>query len=294
MRRITSFLGLLVLLSCGPPKDHLTGYQRTGTYPIKGYFREPIAIVMIERNGLFDVAAAMGSAFLLDKNQGLFSTARHVVDLDIEYKLYFCGKVYRANRKLDSGVTDVGFLTITSDFNPSDFPEPYVLATAATKGDRAFMRGIHLHPEDLQKNRAVHQILEAYYGITSGMMFGGRFQKQEFVYDNLPSKIVDLDLLLRNSDIEGIASEELRNVVQLNWAVQANEDHIISFGGLSGGPTVNEGGEVVGINSNELGAEGKTILERDGQLHYYPRVTLRLLPVDELKLAMIRLNLNSR
>ena len=97
MRKIlASFLFLCVSASCGPPKDHLNQYQKTRTYPIEGNFREPVASVIMERNGRFDVAASMGSAFLRNKERGIFATAKHVIKLDVEYKIYFCGKVYRA------------------------------------------------------------------------------------------------------------------------------------------------------------------------------------------------------
>jgi hypothetical protein len=77
--------------------------------------------------------------------------------------------------------------------------------------------------------------------------------------------------------------------VQKSFAAKAIDDHLISFGGLSGGPTVNERRQVVGINSTELASEGETVLELDGRLHYYPRVTLNLLPAYELKKALEQL-----
>ncbi len=285
---------LFLAWSCGPPQNHLTDYQKSGTYPVKGVFKEPVASVVIERNGMFDVAAIMGSAFLVDKKEGIFSTARHVVNMDVEYKLFFCGKVYKAKRMFDESITDVGFLVITSDFNPSDFPESYPLAATVSVGDRAYIRGIHLHPEELQKSKVILFITEQYYNIKVGQMLHNKYQREEFTYDDLPAEVTNLRVLLRNSSIKGRAEDGMGEVVQINYSLRALDDHVISFGGLSGGPTVNERGEVIGINSNASTSEGQTVLEPDGQFHYYPVVTLNLLPVDELKRAMIRLHLSSR
>jgi len=259
-----------------------------------GVFKEPVAAVVVERNGRFDVAAMTGSAFLRDKNRGIFATAKHVVEKELEYKLYFCGKVYRATRELDGGITDVGFLIINDSFNPSDFPEPYPLAEDVKEKERAFIRGIHLHPEDLQKDKIIHQILDEYYDINLGTIFNNRYQEQEFVYDSLLAKVVKLDVILRNSSVRDRANDGLNNVIQLNFALKAEDDHKFSFGGLSGGPALNDRGEVIGINSNEDSREGRTVLEQDGQLHYYPRVTINLLPIQDLKRALARLNISSR
>src|SRR3989344_4994845 len=118
VKNAISMLVLFASFACGPPSDHRTKYQKTNTYPVEGGFKEPVASVIVDRNDRFDVAAMMGSAFLVNKSQGIFGTAKHVVgEFDVEYKLFFCGRVYIARRILDTGVTDVSFLKITSNFN---------------------------------------------------------------------------------------------------------------------------------------------------------------------------------
>lgn len=278
MKKILIFL--ILLTGCGPSKDHLIDYQKTRTYPVEGKCVEPIAVVVIERNSRFDISNATGSASLEDKERGIFSTADHVVFLDIEYKLFFCGRVYKARRILDPGVSDVGFLKIIDDFDPSVFPKPYELAESVAVGEQVFIRGIHTHPEKLQKGKTIHRIVQGYYGLVD---------TEEFVYDDLSAMITDQEVLIPNSTFGNQDSGELKDVVLRNFKARTIHDHVTRFSGLSGGSTVNRMGQKVGINSNGPAEEGETILERDGILHYYPVVTMNLLPVDELKRALERI-----
>ena len=272
------------LSACGPSKDHLNHYQKTRTYPVSGECVESVAAVVIERNGRFDVAASMGSAFLRNKERGIFATARHVIKLDVEYKLFFCGKVYKALRILDPGVTDVGFLKITDKFDPDEFPEPYPIGGTVATGEKVFVQGVHMHPDNLQKGHVVHKIVEDYYQLSK---YG-----REFVYDNLEAEIIDLSLRLQYSEEENRA-EEREYLIRNNLTpLRTKEDHKISFGGLSGGPTLNQRGEVVGINVTQHD-EGYFVWDERG-LNYRPRVTLEILPAEELKRAMARLNITAR
>lgn len=295
MIKILFILSVLVVFACGPPGDNLTEYQKTKTYPIEGDFREPIAAVVIERNGRFDVAAKMGSAFLRNKERGLFATARHVIDLDVTYKLYFCGKVYKARRILDAGVTDVGFLGITDYFDPADFPEPYPIGDVSKAGDSVFARGIHMHRESLQKDKIIHRITEMYYGIKETEIVNGKFEKKEFVYDDLPAKVLGEDALVALIKKPEMNAENLDYLIKNQpTLIETRDDHKISFGGLSGGPTVNARGEIVGVNVVELGDdEGVYVWDENG-IKYRPRITLAILASDEIKRALIRSDIGSR
>lgn len=275
--RIIGALLCLFVCACGPPGDHRNEYQKSNTYPFDDGFKEPVGVLMIERNGQM---GAMGSIFLRDKERGIFATAEHVVPLETDYKIFFLGKVYRGVRVLDAGVADVGFFRISGDFDPSGFPEPYPIADSVSEGERVFIRGIHIHSRKLQEGRKIHRIARSYYELSG---------EGEFVYDNLPAVVRDKKQLLSNSDVAGNDGSELAEVVLHNFVVVADQDHVSSFGGLSGGPTVNERGEVVGINSTELAAEGITVLERNGIYRYYERKTLNLLPLNELKHAFERM-----
>ncbi len=298
MKKMLFALVIFTSFACGPPSDHRTKNQKTASYPIEGNFREPIAPVVIDRNGRFDVAARTGSAFLLNKEQGIFGTAKHVVgeidtkhnagEFEAKYKLFFCGHVYIAERVLDTGVTDISFLRITSKFNPNDFPEPYRIAESMGVGEDVFVRGIHMHPTELQKDKVVHRIVRDYYGITAP-----KEKEREFVYDNLPAIIVDKEVLRRGDSVKNDDQNSPNALVQKDYGLKTKQDHKISFGGLSGGPTVNLKNEVVGINVVESGNEGDYVLDEKG-INYRPRVTLQLLPGDELKRAMARLGITAK
>ena len=295
MRTILPLLFLFALTACGPPKDHLNSYQKTGTYPVSGECKEPVASVVIERNGRFDVAARMGSAFLVEpKELGIFATADHVIELDIEYKIFFCGKVYKARRIIDAGVTDVGFARIIDNFDSADFPEPYPVGDVPKVGDRVFARGIHMHRESLQKDKVIHRITEMYYGIKSTEMVNGKFERKEFVYDDLPATTLNEDALIALMKKPEIGKEDFDYLVKNHpTLMETKDDHKISFGGLSGGPTVNARGEVVGVNVVELGDEGGYVWDQNG-INYRPRITLAILTSDEIKRALSRSNIGSR
>ena len=278
MRILGSLFVVFICLftACGPPSDPRNEYQKKGAYPITGgTFHEPVAAVVIDRNGVLEKSWGTGSAFLVDAKKGLFGTAKHVVDQDVSYKLFFCGRAYRAERVLSSVITDVGFIRIVGGFDPSLFPPPYPIAQRVNIGERVFIRGIHPHEPDLQENKIVHGIIKDYYGMTNN--------RDEFVYDDLIGMVQNLDVYHSSSEIQG-SDSNLEGLIQQYTQITAGSDHIISFRGLSGGPTVNSKGEVVGINSVEPGAQGDYIVENGG-IRYRPLITLELTSAGELKRA---------
>ena len=106
-------------------------------------------------------------------------------------------------------------------------------------------------------------------------------------YENLS---IDKESLRRGDPVKNDDQNEPNALVQKDFGLKTKQDHKISFGGLSGGPTVNSRNEVIGINVVESGSEGDFVLDEHG-INYRPRVTLELLPSEELKRAMRRLNI---
>lgn len=283
MKRVLLFCWIIALIACAPKPDYQTEYQKNGTYPIfGGNFEEPVAVIVIERNGLFEVSASMGSAFLVDAERGLFGTAKHVVDLDVNYKIFFCKKAYQAERVLSGVGTDVDFIRITGSFDPSKFPKPYPFAESVNIGERAFIRGIHMHPQDLQKDKIIHGIIRNYYGLD--------FYKSEFTYDSLPASVTKTNIEFSNKGVQG-SDPTMSSLIQRYARLVTDEEHKIGdkgFAGLSGGPTVNARREIIGVNSNQLRDEEIMVVGGDN-LRYIPRVTLHIIPVQELKRALAQL-----
>ncbi len=262
----------LALFSCGPKQEEANQYKKNGFYPQD--FTSPVALIVRERNG---APLAMGSADLRDKEQGLFVTAKHVIgdNSDGSCKIFFNGRVYDGVLKTVPEVVDLAIVGIKGSFNWQDFPEPYPLAAEVRKGEKVFVQGIHIHPSQFQTGKKVVPILEKYYGMIGG---GG-----EFVFDELEGKVVKLERQIQNSNIQD-GSKVLAEVANLYIRLETKEEHRLSatrgFAGLSGGPTINERGELVGVNS----VEDQSYLEISQEgLTYYPWNSLNLVPVGEVR-----------
>lgn len=275
--QIAKFCLLIVAITifgCGPPKEHLNIYQKEARYPQPPNFKVNEALFIRERNGKPHIVA---SSFLIDKKRGRFASAKHFVgsESDGQCKIFFNGRVYDGFLLQLPPITDVAVIQIEGDFDPGNFPEPYKIANQIGVGDKIFIRGIHPHPKKLQENRIILPVFREYYGILG--------RNDEFIYDNLEGKIVDLKVPLINKDIGG-SSELLAEVSNKYTRLKTKEDHLFSFGGLSGGPTVNEKNEFVGINSSEK--SGGLELEQKGNAFLvtnHPWVTFHLVPASELE-----------
>ncbi len=232
-------------------------------------FKIKEALFVKERNG---APYAMGTAFLIDKERGLFASAKHVgIQARDVCKIFFNGRVYNAFLLKLPPITDVGIIKIDGPFDPSDFPEPYKFASKINKGDKTFTRGIHPHPKKYQDAGRLLPLMRGYYFILG--------RDGEFVYDNLEGEISDLDKRIENKKIGG-SSKMLADVTSSYIELKMKKDHHFSFGGLSGGPTVNDREEVVGINSSEVG--GYLEITEDGKAQYHPWTTFHLVSISEL------------
>lgn len=264
------FLFILFCVSCAPRESSPAAGPKT----YQQDFQCKEALFIRKRNG---EPTVMASAFLVDKKRGLFASAKHFVgnESDGDCKIFFNGRVYDGFLVRLPPITDVAVIKIDGKFDSSSFPEPYILATDIKVGEKIFVRGIHPHPTVLQKDKIVLPIYENYY-----VLLG---TGNEFVYDSLEGRLVDLRVLIKNEQIKG-SSELLAKVVNSYLGLETTLEHKLSpdrgFGGLSGGPTINERGEVVGVNSNEI----QEHYIRSGQKFVrFPWKTLRLVPASELR-----------
>lgn len=233
-----------IIFGCGPSEPKGTIYYQTGTYPYPDNLKVPVALFVKERNNSIQFGS-MASGFLIDKEEGLFCSAKHFVGLeeDTSYKLFFNGKVYNISILNMPAIKDFFIAKIDGDFNPNEFPDPYPIGPEPKKGDKVFVQGIHLHPIRLQDNLPVIKILQDYYGME------GEVNKQEFVFESLAAEVVDIDKVIDISKIGG--QEKIHSAFARFIGLKTDKDHKFSFAGLSGGPVINEKKELVGIVSFE-------------------------------------------
>ena len=203
--------------------------------------------------------AILASGFLVDKEKGIFMTAEHFTEgvhgFFGKIKIFFNCKIYEGEVLALPPIRDAALIHITGNFNPAGFPEPYPLFTAPPKvGDKVYVRGFHPHPfllaDSLNARGAVPiNVLIDYYKI---VMIDVQ-KKTEIVFENLEGEILDLSqqIPVRSNDATPTLSEKIRDATMVYFSVATRFNHMISFGGLSGGPVLNERGELIGIVTAE-------------------------------------------
>src|SRR3989338_30726 len=206
---------LLLYLGCGPKEAK----QPVSEKRYVQTFQCVEALFVRERNGQPTV---MASAFLVDRQRGIFASAKHFVgsESDGDCKIFFNGRVYDGFLLRLPPVTDIAMIKIEGEFDSANFPEPYKIAIQVRIGDKVFVRGIHPHPGNLQAGHQVLRIFSDYYG------YVGR--DDEFVYDSLESKITDLNAKISNRNIQG-SSEELSGVTNTYFQLETKENHRLSI-----------------------------------------------------------------
>lgn len=268
----------LFILACGPPVSVGNLYQREARYPQSIKVRE--ALLIRERNGEPMIIA---SAFLISRARGLFASAKHFIgsESDGQCKIFFNGRVYDGALLRLPPVTDIAIIRIEGGYDMTSFPEPYPIANEVKVNDEVFIRGFHPHDKELQTGKTIIPILRLYYGLLG--------KREEFVYDDLEGRIVNVANTVQNKKIGG-SSEILSEVSNTYFKLNTRRDHQMSFAGLSGGPTVNERGELVGINSFQ--EEARIEENARGMLEYIPWINLNLVPAGELATLMSQLGIN--
>ncbi|MDP3730989.1 MAG: hypothetical protein Q8R34_00635 [bacterium] len=267
--RLSLFL-VLALSACGPRPSEPNEYQQNGFYSHPQALKTPVTLLVQERNGEPFYTA---SAFLIEKERGIFSTAKHFVEHlgTEEFKIFCNGKVYQGLVMVTASTSDLAIVGIKDKFNPADLPEPSILAESSPgAGALVRVQGIHPHPPHLQIDKILVEIMRGYYGMS--------WKKNEFVFDDLEAKVSNPDKEVKNKDIEG-TPEGFGLISNTYIEIITAEDHRWSFGGLSGGPVVDGNNEVVGIVAH--GEEGGDVLI-GLVIVYQPWKVLRIVPIEEL------------
>ena len=267
-------LFLAIFFGCLSKKENVL-YQRADNY--QQSFKSGVALFTRERNGVPKVFA---SAFLIDRERGLFAYAKHFVGMegDGNCKIFFNGKVYEGFLLKLPPVSDVAIIKISGIFNPNDLSESYRFAQGVDVNDRVFVRGIHPHGPAFLEKKIIVPILKGYYQMT--------WSQNEFVYDDLEAKVISLNKRIKNKEL-GITAESVSEISNSYIQLRTVEDHKFSFSGLSGGPTVNDRGEVVGINANETAAHFEINNRRE--IKYHPWDNMNLVPIAEVEKLMSHL-----
>jgi len=233
------YFSVIVVYGCAPPEERLPTF-----------YNQPLvtetAFMVIERGGL---PMIMASGSLENKEEGLFSTAKHFTDelnaMGINrFKIFFNSKIYDAELARVSYLHDATLVRIVSPFSPENFMDPRPIATERPKiGQKVYLKGFHPHPFRIrQENEAegfpdtVMDVLTDYYGV---VMFDPRKETQ-IVFDNLEGEVIPYD---PNPLVSNAKEYENEGFIKVRMA----RDHKFSFGGLSGGMVMDETGEVVGI-----------------------------------------------
>ena len=272
------WLGLipsLALLACRPAPSEPNEYQKNGFYPQPQDLKTPETLLVQERNGQPFYTA---SAFLIEKERGIFATAKHFVENigGEEFKIFVNKKVYRGVTAVTPAISDAAFINIRGAFKVDELPIPYKLSDEQKLkiGDTVRVKGLHVHPPFLQMDKILIGIIRGYYGMP--------WAKAEFVFDDLEAKVSNLAKEVKNKDIKG-TSKGFDFISNTYIEVTTAEDHQFSFGGLSGGPVVDAQGRVIGLVA--AGFEGGLIT--DGfHVIYTPWKVIYVTPVKELQKLM--------
>lgn len=234
----------LVLVSCGPPKPQQTIYQKERRYNQE--LTVNVALLVKEQNDTPVKPVGFCSGFLMDKSDGTFGSAKHCIGATGRWKIFYGGRVYDGSVLSTPAVSDLVLIKVDGELEGlGGAPNPYLIVPTVGVGDRVFVRGIHPHPPEHQGGRQIIPIWKEYYGIF--------WEKNQLVFDNIEAVIVD-DRTLETGNKLGLGglSGDLASVY---YKMRTVEDHRIPFSGLSGGPVVNERGELVGVVSWQKGEE---------------------------------------
>ncbi|PIR41718.1 MAG: hypothetical protein COV30_02210 [Candidatus Yanofskybacteria bacterium CG10_big_fil_rev_8_21_14_0_10_37_15] len=238
-------------------------------------FKTDVAWIVMEWNCK---PSGYGSGFLVDKENGLFYTNKHVSDMFNSFgrgshKIYFNGRFYNAKVVKVPPLRDAALVRITDSFDFSNFPEPAPFAKESAKiGDEVFVEGFHPHPylliESNKNNNydeKITTIWEKYYNLHTFNLN----VKKEVVLEKFKGKIVKFDFPAK-TQIGLFVTDQVKAWTTYSMA-ESDKDHGFSFGGLSGTVVRNSRGETVGIFTIELREEFEKG-EKTGDVQFIERV----------------------
>lgn len=278
-----AFVLFLILLSCGPRPTETNVYRKNSFYPQD--FKTTVAALVIEKNNR---PFLQTSAFLLDKTTGLFVTAGHFLEnlRGNDWKIFFNGKVYLGKVMATTSASDLAIIGIKGDFSPIGFPDSSDLSSDSLKlGQPVVIQGVRSHPLNFPlANKNLLGVVREYYGLSG--------EKRELVFDEIAAVVTNLAKEIPNKAIDG-ASKNLITVSSVYLEITAVQDHSFSFGGLSGGPVLDEQGKVVGIVT--AGNYGGYFFDFSGfKFEYRPWKVIFATPVEELHEMMTMLLLDGK
>lgn len=238
----TSLLGLflcIVFLSCGPPKSQQTIYQKERRY--NQNINVNVAALIKEQNDTPVKPMPNCSGFLVNKTNGIFAAAKHCIGATGRWKIFYGGRVYDGFVLSTPAVSDLVLIKTEGQFDSlSNAPDPYPIALTVKVGDKVFVRGVHPHPLERQEGKQIIPIWKDYYDIY--------WAEIQLVFDNLEAEIVSVNSPKRGSEL-GLGGTFGRELSSIYYKLKTTEDHKMPFSGLSGGPVVNERGELIGVLS---------------------------------------------
>lgn len=235
-------------------------------------FKTETGTVIKEISGKIELKA---SAFIVDKQKGWFATAAHFVGFDGKNnsKLFYNGQVYQILPLKVSSRADVAIIKIAEGFNAGNFAEPYKFAFGTFAGEKVSVRGFHVHPSNLWKDKRLTGILRQYYNASG---------HEEIVFDDLAAFVMRTDARINlPATPDRISASDLsaKSCIEL----RTEEDHRCSFGGLSGAPIVNAKNELVGIVFASDPNSGYFLDLKKHKLIYVSSEVLYAVPAQELK-----------
>jgi len=245
---VVGVMGAAFISGCRPSSEEtcLLAYAQD--------FTRPVIFLVAEINGVPEKAS---SGFLLNRDKGIFVTAKHFTDTieDLgkdDFELFINGMMCNVSAVKVFPELDIALVGINGDFDPQKLPQPYPIADSLPQiGDTIYLEGFHSHPYLLRqynKNRGVIgevvPIFKDYYGIirVDSMI------EQEVVFERIPAHIFRIDTVeVFIEDSSQKKEYDFRANITDYFYARAYYNHLISLKGLSGGAVLNKKGEVVGV-----------------------------------------------